>query len=33
MWSKLNGMIQDFFDGITLADLIATGEEKEASKP
>ena len=32
MWSKLNGMIQDFFDGITLADLIATGEEKEASK-
>ena len=29
MWSKLNGMIQDFFDGITLADLIAPGERKE----
>lgn len=22
MWSKLNGLIRDFFDGITLADLI-----------
>lgn len=23
MWRKLNGMIQDFFDGVTLADLLA----------
>ena len=30
MWSKLNGMIQDFFDGITLADLIAADERNEA---
>ena len=29
MWNKLNGMIQNFFDGITLADLIAADEPQE----
>ena len=24
MWRKLDGLIQDFFDGITLADLAAS---------
>ena len=28
MWGRLNGMIQDFFDGITLADLIRKEERK-----
>ena len=31
MWSRLNGMIQDFFDGITLADLIAPDEPKNGA--
>ena len=26
MWRKLNTMIQDFFDGITLADLMDTDQ-------
>ena len=26
MWRKLNTMIQDFFDGITLADLMSTDQ-------
>ena len=26
MWRKLNMMIQDFFDGITLADLMSTDQ-------
>ena len=25
MWQKLNGMIQSFFDSVTLADLMETG--------
>lgn len=27
MWTKLDTMINEFFDGITLADLIATGQD------
>ena len=27
MWEKLYGLIRDFFDGITLADLMLTGDE------
>lgn len=28
MWKKLNGLIDDFFEGITLADLLDGAEEK-----
>lgn len=31
MWSKLNGMIQDFFDSITLADLMESGPAQKES--
>ena len=26
MWRKLNTMINDYFDGITLADLVSTAQ-------
>ena len=29
MWSKLNGMIQNFFDGISLADLMDKPEDEQ----
>ena len=29
MWSRLNGMIQAFFDGITLADLMAPKDQDQ----
>ena len=29
MWDKLNGLINDFFEGITLADLLDTPQKKE----
>lgn len=27
MWTKLDAMINEFFDGITLADLVASGQD------
>ena len=30
MWQKLDRMINDFFDNITLADLMESDEEKAA---
>ena len=27
VWEKLNGMIQDYFDSVTLADLLTTGRK------
>ena len=29
MWEKLNGLINDFFEGITLADLLDSPEESK----
>ncbi len=31
MWRKLDGLIQDFFDGITLADLAASTQRETTS--
>ncbi len=32
LWSKLNQMIQNFFDGVTLADLMDRPEGEEADR-
>ena len=32
MWEKLDGMVNDFFEGITLADLLSADEPKEECK-
>ena len=33
MWQKLDGMIAEFFDGITLADLMQTASQDQSSEP
>ena len=33
MWKKLDGMINDFFDSITLADLMAENKDKWKEEP
>lgn len=30
MWKKLNGLVNEFFDGITLADLTASGQSGDS---